>query len=136
MIIFLIALIVLIAFYVIYVEMMFTSIGKIAQILSSIASWVVFISVIIFVCVHIGTESKIMKNQEKYNNLVTEVNVADSGNDDAAKVLAIQNVSEWNQKVKVDQYWTYNPWTSWYHNKKVVGAEKTIELPDWTDNNE
>lgn len=136
MIIFLIALIVLIAFYVIYVEMMFTSIGKIAQILSSIASWVVFISVIIFVCVHIGTESKIMKNQEKYNNLVTEVNVADSGNDDAAKVLAIQNVSEWNQKVKVDQYWTYNPWTSWYHNKKVVDAEKTIELPDWTDNNE
>lgn len=136
MIIFLIALIVLIAFYVIYVEMMFTSIGKIAQILSSIASWVVFISVIIFVCVHIGTESKIMKNQEKYNKLVTEVNVADSGNDDAAKVLAIQNVSEWNQKVKVDQYWTYNPWTSWYHNKKVVDAEKTIELPDWTDNNE
>lgn len=136
MIIFLIALIAMIVFYVIYVEMMFTSIGKIAQILSSIASWVVFISVIIFVCVHIGTESKIMKNQEKYNNLVTEVNVADSGNDDAAKVLAIQNVSEWNQKVKVDQYWTYNPWTSWYHNKKVVDAEKTIELPDWTDNNE
>ncbi len=136
MIIFLIALIAMIVFYVIYVEMMFTSIGKIAQILSSIASWVVFISVIIFVCVHIGTEAKIMKNQEKYNNLVTEVNVADSGNDDAAKVLAIQNVSEWNQKVKVDQYWTYNPWTSWYHNKKVVDAEKTIELPDWTDNNE
>lgn len=134
MIIFLIALITLIVFYIIYVEIMFTNIGKIAQILASIASWVVFISVIIFVCVHIGTESKIMKNQVKYNNLVTEVNVADSGNDDAAKVLAIQNVSEWNQKVKVDQYWTYNPWTSWYYNKKVVDAEKTIELPDWNNN--
>lgn len=134
MLIFLIALVVLILFYVIYIEMMFTSIGKIAQILSSIASWVVFISVIIFVCVHIGTEPKIMKNQVKYNNLVTEVNVADSGNDNAAKVLAIQNVSEWNQKVKVDQYWTYNPWTSWYHNEKVVNAEKTIELPDWDNN--
>lgn len=45
MLIFLIALVVLILFYVIYIEMMFTSIGKIAQILSSIASWVVFISV-------------------------------------------------------------------------------------------
>lgn len=134
MLIFLIALVVLILFYVIYIEMMFTSIGKIAQILSSIASLVVFISVIIFVCVHIGTEPKIMKNEIRYNALLNEVKIADAGNDDAAKILAIQNVSEWNQKVKEDKYWTYNPWTSWYHNEKVVDVEKVIKLPWNTDN--
>lgn len=136
MLIFLTALIAMVVFYIIYVETMFTSTGEIAEMLSSISFWVVFVSFIIFAWVHIGTDSKIVKNEIRYNTLINEVKIADSGNDDAAKVLAIQNVSEWNQKVKVDQYWTYNPWTSWYHNKKVVDAEKTIELPDWTDNNE
>lgn len=136
MLIFLVALIAMIVFYIVYTETMFTSIGEIAEKLSSIAFWVVFVSFFIFALVHIGTDSKIVKNEIRYNTLINEVKIADSGNDDAAKVLAIQNVSEWNQKVKVDQYWTYNPWTSWYHNKKVVDAEKTIELPDWTDNNE
>lgn len=136
MLIFLTALIAMVVFYIIYVETMFTSTGEIAEKLSSIAFWVVFVSFFIFAWVHIGTDSKIVKNEIRYNTLINEVKIADSGNDDAAKVLAIQNVSEWNQKVKVDQYWTYNPWTSWYHNKKVVDAEKTIELPDWTDNNE
>jgi hypothetical protein len=134
MLIFLTALIAMVVFYIIYVETMFTSTGEIAEKLSSIAFWVVFVSFIIFALVHIGTDSKIVKNEIRYNTLINEVKIADSGNDDAAKVLAIQNVSEWNQKVKVDQYWTYNPWTSWYHNKKVVDAEKTIELPDWDNN--
>ena len=66
--------------------------------------------------------------------MLNEVKIADAGNDDAAKILAIQNVSEWNQKVKEDKYWTYNPWTSWYHNEKVVDAEKVIKLPWNTDN--
>ena len=134
MLIFLTALIAMVVFYIIYVETMFTSTGEIAEKLSSIAFWVVFVSFIIFALVHIGTDSKIVKNEIRYNTMINEVKIADSGNDDAAKVLAIQNVSEWNQKVKVDQYWTYNPWTSWYHNKKVVDAEKTIELPDWDNN--
>lgn len=134
MLIFLTAHIAMVVFYIIYVETMFTSTGEIAEKLSSIAFWVVFVSFIIFALVHIGTDSKIVKNEIRYNTLINEVKIADSGNDDAAKVLAIQNVSEWNQKVKVDQYWTYNPWTSWYHNKKVVDAEKTIELPDWDNN--
>ena len=134
MLMFLTALIAMVVFYMIYVETMFTSTGEIAEKLSSIAFWVVFVSFIIFALVHIGTDSKIVKNEIRYNTLINEVKIADSGNDDAAKVLAIQNVSEWNQKVKVDQYWTYNPWTSWYHNKKVVDAEKTIELPDWDNN--
>ena len=134
MLIFLVALIAMVVFYIIYVETMFTSTGEIAEKLSSIAFWVVFVSFIIFVWVHIGTDSKIMKNEIRYNALLNEVKIADAGNDDAAKILAIQNVSEWNQKVKEDKYWTYNPWTSWYHNEKVVDVEKVIKLPWNTDN--
>ena len=134
MLIFLVALIAMIVFYIVYTETMFTSIGEIAERLSSIAFWVVFISFIIFVLAHIGTDSKIMKNEIRYNALLNEVKIADAGNDDAAKILAIKDVSEWNQKVKEDKYWTYNPWTSWYHNEKVVDVEKVIKLPWNTDN--
>lgn len=74
------------------------------------------------------------ENEIRYNALLNEVKIADAGNDDAAKILAIKDVSEWNQKVKEDKYWTYNPWTSWYHNEKVVDAEKVIKLPWNTDN--
>ena len=58
MLIFLVALIAMIVFYIVYTETMFTSIGEIAERLSSIAFWVVFVSFIIFVSAHIGTDSK------------------------------------------------------------------------------
>lgn len=79
MLIFLTALIAMVVFYIIYVETMFTSTGEIAEKLSSIAFWVVFVSFIIFALVHIGTDSKIVKNEIRYNTLINEVSLPCGG---------------------------------------------------------
>ena len=62
--------------------------------------------------------------------IVNQIEYIDAGYEDVSKTIVIQNVYEWNKKVHAAQYWSSNPWTSWFWSKKYVNSLKYIELEE------
>ena len=62
--------------------------------------------------------------------VVNQIEYIDAEYEDVSKTIVIQNVYEWNKKVHAAQYWSSNPWTSWFWSKKYVNSLKYIELEE------
>ena len=66
---------------------------------------------------------------EGYSDTLLEME-DNSDYEDASKAAVIQRVYEWNKKVYNAKYWSSNPLTNWFWNKKYVDSLEYIELED------
>ena len=78
------------------------------------------ISIIAIVISHSGVDLEIEKNNMERESIIRQIENLNTENEDISKVAVIENVVEWNKKVKSDKYWANSPWTSWYYSKEVV----------------
>ena len=78
-------------------------------------------------CANTGVKCTISQNQIEYEGLCKRVEIAQSKYEDVSKSDVIKDVYEWNKDVYYEKYWTYNPFTSWFHSKKVTDALQYVE---------
>ena len=83
--------------------------------------------VIIIASANTGVRCTISQNQIEYEGLCKRVEIAQSEYEDVSKSDVIKDVYEWNKDVCHEKYWTYNPFTSWFHSKKVTDALQYVE---------
>lgn len=87
----------------------------------------IFVFGIYIVSAHTGVKCTISQNQIEYEGLCNRIEVAQSEYEDVSKSDVIKDVYEWNKDVCHEKYWTYNPFTSWFHSKKVTNALQYVE---------
>lgn len=88
---------------------------------------VLFICLLLILAEHVGIEERIAQNNIQYESLCERQEVINSEYEDVSKSDVIKDIAEWNSNVHGYQYWTYNPWTSWFHSKKYADSLKPIE---------
>lgn len=82
----------------------------------------------VMIATHIGIENSIYNSKLKRESLVKRVECIDSNYEDVSKSDVINDVYEWNKMVHSAQYWSKNPWTSWFLSQKYVDSLEYIEL--------
>lgn len=77
---------------------------------------------------HLGIENSIYNSKLEHESLVKRMECIDSNYEDVSKSDVINDVYEWNKMVHSAQYWSKNPWTSWFWSQKYVDSLEYIEL--------
>ena len=77
-----------------------------------------------------GVQRQIAKNQIRYEGLLKEVELLNSDYEDISKVEVVKEITKWNDYVNSAQYWSENPWTSWFYVQEVVDGLDYIEVPN------
>ena len=103
-------------------------IGAIGMILCIAGISASLISGTIIGCANIGIDRDIYTAKLEYDAIVKQVECINSNYEDVSKAAVIQRVYEWNQKVYNAKYWSSNPLTNWFWNKKYVDSLEYIEL--------
>ena len=88
---------------------------------------VLFLCLLLIIGEHVGIEERIAQNNIQYESLCERQEVINSEYEDVSKSDVIKEIAEWNSDVHGYQYWTYNPWTSWFHSKEYADSLKPIE---------
>lgn len=88
------------------------------------------IFVIIIIYANVAADKDIHDSQLEYESIVKQVECINTEYEDVSKTTVIQNVYDWNKEVYNAKYWSENPWTNWFWNKKYVDSLKYIELED------
>jgi len=101
-----------------------SSIGTTLIIIGAICTTIV-ISVII--SGHVGVEVTIEENRITYESLCERNEVISSEYEDVSRSEVIKDIAEWNKMVYSYKYWAYNPWTNWFHSKRVADELQMIE---------
>lgn len=93
-----------------------------------------FICISIVIESHIHTVPKIQEIEYKQNCLIEQNNaLKECEEEELDKTIVIYynqvilNIAEWNGEVAKEKYWAYNPWTSWFYDKRVVDTMVLIE---------
>ena len=105
--------------------------------LSSVASCISVISGVIFAIAMImlainrmGIDYEVYSVRTRHDALVREYEMLNSDCEDISKIEVIDKITKWNQSVMWERYWAENPWTNWFHPKKVTEAYEYIELDE------
>lgn len=77
---------------------------------------------------HIGVDVAIEKNRIKYESLCERYELVESEYEDVSKSDIIKEITEWNLSVYSEKHWANNPWTSWFHSKRVADSVEMIEI--------
>ena len=85
------------------------------------------IAVLIIIEGHVGVETAIEENRIVYESLCERYEIISSEYEDVSRSEVIKDVAEWNKMVYRYKYWTYNPWTNWFHSKRVADELQMIE---------
>lgn len=111
-----------------FIETWYDNLG-IAAIATSIFGIIaIFLCLTPIIASHATSDLHINKAKIKYDALVAQVEVLNSDYEDISKATVIQNVADWNMNVEKEKYWTYNPFTSWFHSPKYTESLKYIDL--------
>ena len=105
-------------------------IGVIGIILCIVGINATLISGTIIGCANIGIDRDIYTDKLEYDAIAKQVECINSDYEDVSKAAVIQRVYEWNKKVYNAKYWSNNPLTNWFWNKKYVDSLEYIELED------
>lgn len=76
---------------------------------------------------HVGVEAAIEENRIVYESLCERYEIISSDYEDVSKSDVIKDIAEWNKRVYSYKYWAYNPWTNWFHSKRVADELQMIE---------
>ena len=105
-------------------------IGGIGIILCITGISATLISGTIIGCANISVDNDIYTAKLEYDAIVKQAESINSDYEDVSKAEVIQRVYEWNKKVYNAKYWSNNPLTNWFWNKKYVDSLAYIELED------
>lgn len=78
------------------------------------------VSLMIIISAHVTANMNIQKNKIEYEGLCKRYEVAKSEYEDVSKSDVIADITAWNMKVYNTKYWSENPWTNWFHPKKIA----------------
>lgn len=95
-----------------------------------------FVSVTIIASNHIKASKVVHENKLKYESLCKRCEIIKSEYEDVSKSDLIKDINEWNMQVYDTKYWTNNPWTSWFHSKKIADNLEYIYWDDVTESEE
>lgn len=99
--------------------------GFAATVAGTIAATVmVFLIIMAHVCVDVTIE----KNRIKYESLCKRYELITSEYEDVSKSDVIKEITEWNLDVYSEKHWANNPWTNWFHSKRVADSVEMIEI--------
>lgn len=76
---------------------------------------------------HVGVNAVIEENRIEYESLCERQEIVESEYEDVSKSDVIKDIAEWNKDVYSYKHWAYNPWTNWFHSKRVADELKMIE---------
>lgn len=99
--------------------------GIAATVVGAIAA---IIMVFFIIMAHVGVDVTIEKNQIKYESLCERYELIASEYEDVSKSDIIKEITEWNLDVYSEKHWANNPWTSWFHSKRVADSVEMIEM--------
>lgn len=88
---------------------------------------IAFIMAVFIICAHVGVDAIIEENRIEYESLCERYEIVESEYEDVSKLDVIKDIAEWNQDVYSYKHWAYNPWTNWFHSKRVADELKMIE---------
>lgn len=93
------------------------------------ASGGVCIVVVVFIIIlsHVGVNAAIEENRIAYEALCERYEIISSDYEDVSRSEVIKDIAEWNKMVYGYKYWAYNPWTNWFHSKRVADELQMIE---------
>lgn len=77
---------------------------------------------------YITATTDVEKNHIEYESLCKRLEIVNSNYEDVSKSDVIKDIGEWNKDVYEYHYWTENPFTNWFHVKKVADSYKYIEM--------
>ena len=77
---------------------------------------------------YITATTDVEKNHIEYESLCKRLEIVNSDYEDVSKSDVIKDIGEWNKDVYEYHYWTENPFTNWFHVKKVANSYKYIEM--------
>lgn len=81
----------------------------------------------IIIIAHVGVDAQIEENRIEYEALCERQEVVMSEYEDVSKSDVIKDIADWNQNVYSYKHWAYNPWTNWFHSKRVADELEMIE---------
>ena len=99
----------------------------IGLILTAGGAIVTVVAVLLIIDAHVGVEATIEENRITYESLCERNEVISSDYEDVSRSEVIKDVAEWNKAVYVYKYWAYNPWTNWFHSKRIADELQMIE---------
>ena len=47
--------------------------------------------------------------------------------DNVVRGYITKDIAAWNKKTYTYKHWAYNPWTNWFHSRRVADELKMIE---------
>ena len=80
------------------------------------------------ICNNTIADKNIYDDKLEHDSIVMQVEYISSDYEDVSKSSVIQNVYNWNKKVYNAKYWSSNPWTSWFWNKRMVDSLEYIDI--------
>lgn len=86
-----------------------------------------FLMIVIILLEHIGVNAEIEKRNIEYISLCKRYEIVTSDYEDVSKSDVIKDIAEWNKDVYTYKYWAYNPWSNWFHSKRLADSLKMIE---------
>lgn len=89
--------------------------------------FLLFLMIVIILLEHVGVSAEIEKYNIEYRSLCERYEIVTSDYEDVSKSDVIKDIAEWNINVYSYKYWTYNPWTNWFHSKRLADSLKMIE---------
>ena len=99
--------------------------GIVAAVVGTIAATVM---VFLIIMAHVGVDVTIEKNRIKYESLCERYELITSEFEDVSKSDIIKEITEWNLSVYSEKHWANNPWTNWFHSKRVADSVEMIEM--------
>lgn len=88
---------------------------------------VAFFMAVGIICAHVGVDTTIEENRIEYESLCERNEIVVSEYEDVSKSDVIKDIAEWNKSVYSYKHWAYNPWTNWFHSKRVADQMEMIE---------
>lgn len=110
-----------------YVGEDFSAINAIGLALTAGGGICTVVVVLLIISAHVGVEATIEENRIVYESLCERNEVISSDYEDVSRSEVIKDVAEWNTMVHGEKYWTYNPWTNWFHSKRIADELQMIE---------
>ncbi len=86
------------------------------------------IMVFLIITAHVGVDVTIEKNRIKYESICERYELIASEYEDVSKSDIIKDITEWNLYVYSEKHWANNPWTNWFHSKRVADSVEMIEI--------
>ena len=96
------------------------ALGLAGSIITIVAVWLI-------ITAHVGVNAAVEENRIVYESLCERNEVISSDYEDVSRSEVIKDVAEWNKMVYSYKYWAYNPWTNWFHSKRVADELQMIE---------